>query len=300
MKKLIAILGPTASGKTTLAIKTALALNAEIVSCDSRQFFKELSIGTAKPTAQELAKAPHHFIGHKSIHDTYTAGMFEKDAIEKITALHQESDYAIMVGGSGMYARAVFNGIDDIPSDETIRANIIQHYEQTGIEYLQKELQERDPAYMVNADTQNPQRLMRALEVCLVSGKPYSSFRSGQAKERNFSIHKFVLNWDRDTLYKRINARVDYMMAQGLLEEALSMRPHKHLNSLNTVGYKELFEYLDGQCTLEEAVDAIKQNTRRFAKRQLTWFKKEEDAVWLDADGRELEDIVGEVLAFIK
>lgn len=296
MKKLIAILGPTASGKTTLAIETALALNAEIVSCDSRQFFKELNIGTAKPAPKELAQAPHHFIGHKSIHDNYTAGMFENNAIEKITALHEDSDYAIMVGGSGMYARAVFNGIDDIPSDEGIRDSIIKSYEQEGIAYLKQALNEKDPAYMAQADTQNPQRLMRALEVCLVSGKPYSSYRSGQAKQRDFSIHKFVLNWGRDTLYKRINERVDYMMTQGLLEEALAMRPHKHLNSLKTVGYKELFEYLDGQCTLEEAVDAIKQNTRRFAKRQLTWFKKEEDAVWLDAGGKEMEELVGEVL----
>lgn len=296
MKKLIAILGPTASGKTTLAIETAKALKAEIISCDSRQFFKELNIGTAKPTARELEQAPHHFIGHISIQDTYTAGMFEKDAIDKIAELHTKEDHAIMVGGSGMYARAVFNGIDDIPSDDDIRSSIIQHYEKEGIKYLQKELQERDPTYLVSADTQNPQRLMRALEVCMVSGKPYSSFRSGTAKERPFQIHKLVLNWDRETLYNRINTRVDYMMTQGLLEEALAMRPYKHLNSLNTVGYKELFEYLDGQCTLEDAVEAIKQNTRRFAKRQLTWFKKEEDAVWLDADGKEMETLTQEVL----
>lgn len=298
MKKLIAILGPTASGKTTLAIETAKALKAEIISCDSRQFFKELNIGTAKPTMQELEQAPHHFIGHISIQDTYTAGMFEKDAIDKIAELHRKEDHAIMVGGSGMYARAVFNGIDDIPSDDDIRNSIIQHYEKEGIEYLQKELQELDPTYLANADTQNPQRLMRALEVCMVSGKPYSSFRSGTAKERPFQIHKFVLNWDRETLYKRINTRVDYMMSQGLLEEALAMRPYKNLNSLNTVGYKELFEYLDGQCTLEDAVDTIKQNTRRFAKRQLTWFKKEEDAIWLDVDDMPMEELVGAVLRY--
>ncbi len=280
---LISILGQTASGKTALAVKLAKYYNTEVISCDSRQFFKEMSIGTAKPSIKEMDGIPHHFVNHISITDHYTAGKFEEDAIQQLETIFTRASTAIMVGGSGMYAQAVIHGIDDIPSDEAIRTQLNERLQNEGIESLQKELLELDPVFYNKVDQDNPQRVIRALEVCLASGKPYSDLRSGQ-KERVFQNINFAIDWDREALYERINLRVDQMVSDGLLEEAKTLYPKRDLNALQTVGYKELFAHFDGQCTLDEAIESIKQNTRRFAKRQKTWFKKMEDVHWIKPD----------------
>lgn len=277
---LIVIVGPTAIGKTSLSIKLAKHYICPILSADSRQFFKEIAIGTAKPTPEEMDGVPHHFIDSLSIHDEYNVGKFEDDAITLLVKIYEQKDVAILVGGSGLYVDAACKGIDDIPKDEAIRNQLIDELNSSGIEALQLELKQRDPRHYENINIHNPQRLIRALEVCRLTGKTYTSFRKDQAKDRPFKIHKIGLNTDREIVYANINKRVDMMMKNGLLEEVRSVHQFKHLNSLNTVGYKELFQYLDRKISLDEAVELIKKNTRNFAKRQLTWFKKDKSTKW--------------------
>jgi tRNA dimethylallyltransferase len=284
-KTLIVIAGPTAIGKTALAIQIAQHYQTEIISADSRQFFKEMSIGTAKPNTQELAAAPHHFINSHSITEEVSVGTYEKEAIHKIEPLFQKHDVLVMVGGSGLYVNAVLYGFDEIPkADESIREKLNQQFIKEGIESLQKQLLELDPTYYKEVDIRNPQRVIRALEVCMCSGKPYSSFRKTENKARNFEVTLIGLDVEREKLYERINQRVDLMMEEGLLEEVKSLQEHQHLNALKTVGYTELFKYLNNECSLPEAVEKIKQNTRNFAKRQLTWFRKNEELIWFEPD----------------
>jgi tRNA dimethylallyltransferase len=281
-KHLIVIVGPTAIGKTAFSIQLAQLFHTEIISADSRQFYKEMSIGTAKPSAEELSQAPHHFIGNISIHDVYSAGKFEQDALAIIEEKFNTHDVLIMVGGSGLYINVVCNGIDDIPSDENIKNALILQHKNEGLEPLLQQLKQLDETYYNQVDKSNPSRIIRALEVCLVSGKPYSSFRENTKKERPFNIIKIGLDGAREDIYNNIHQRVDIMMENGLLDEVKTLHPYKHLNALQTVGYSELFDYLDQKVSLDEAVQLIKQNTRRYAKRQLTWFKKDEDVKWFD------------------
>ena len=282
-KFLIVVIGPTAIGKTALSIKIAQHFHCEILSCDSRQFFKEMTIGTAVPSEEELAAAPHHFIHNKSIFENYTVGEFEKEAIAKLDFLFETNDFAVLVGGSGLYVDAILKGFDDFPEiDLSVRNSIKENYEEQGISYLQDELQKRDPEYFSAVAKENPQRLMRALEVCIGTGKPYSSFLNQKKNHRNFTPIIIGLEAEREIIYDRINQRVDIMMQSGLLAEAERLYPHKNLNALQTVGYRELFEYLDSNFTLDFAISEIKKNTRRFAKRQLTWFKRNENAKWFD------------------
>lgn len=302
MKNLITIIGPTAIGKTALSIKLANHFNCEIISCDSRQFFKEMEIGTAVPSKEELGSAPHHFIQNKSIFENYSVGDFEREAIAKLDELFQTNDYAILVGGSGLYVNAILKGFDTFPAiDSSVRAEIISNYEQFGIEYLQKKLEELDKNYFdtitkENPQTlQNPQRLMRFVEVCIGSGKPYSSFLNQNTTIRNFTPIIIGLEAERQEMYDRINLRVDSMIQSGLLEEAEKLYPNKDLNALQTVGYRELFSYFDGDFTLDFAIEEIKKNTRRFAKRQLTWFKRTENAKWFD-----YKTDISEIIQFIK
>ncbi|WP_026715472.1 tRNA (adenosine(37)-N6)-dimethylallyltransferase MiaA [Flavobacterium daejeonense] len=289
MKHLITIVGPTAIGKTALSIQLANHFNCEIVSCDSRQFFKEMTIGTAVPNAGELAAATHHFIQNKSIFENYTVGNYEKEAISKIESLFQHNDYVILVGGSGLYVNAVLKGFDHFPDiDSAIREEVTANYEKLGLNHLQEQLQKLDPDYfekITNENPQtllNPQRMIRFVEVCLGTGKPYSSFLNQKKNERNFTPILIGLEADREMMYNRINLRVDIMMNEGLLKEAENLYPHKALNALQTVGYRELFAYFDEEFTLEFAIEEIKKNTRRFAKRQLTWFKRDENTKWFD------------------
>lgn len=275
-KHLIIIAGPTAVGKTALAVDLAKHFACPVISADSRQFFKEMSIGTARPTAEEMQGVPHEFVNHISIHETYSAGQYERDAMARIEALFRTHNELILVGGSGLYINAILNGVDEFEEiSAEIREQLQAGYSEKGIAYLRDLLQERDPAYYAQVDLNNPQRLIRALEVCLHTGKPYSSFRKKEKKERFFEAIPILINTEREVLYDRINRRVDQMMAGGLLNEVKALYPHKQLNALNTVGYKELFDFLDGKCSLQEAVAMIKQNTRRYAKRQLTWFNNQ-------------------------
>ncbi len=289
MKYLITIVGPTAIGKTALSIKLANHYNSEIISCDSRQFFKEMTIGTAVPNKEELASATHHFIQNKSIFDHYTVGDFEKEALLKIEELFQTNDYVILVGGSGLYADAILKGFDEFPAiDSSIRENVNLNYENLGIEYLQQQLETLDPVYfekitIENPQTlQNPQRMMRFVEVCQGTGKSYSSFLNQKKNNRNFTPIIIGLEADRNVIYDRINQRVDMMLNEGLLAESQDLYKHKELNALQTVGYRELFSYFDGEFTLPFAIEEIKKNTRRFSKRQLTWFKRNENTKWFD------------------
>ncbi len=280
-KKLIILLGPTGVGKTELSLQMAEELGTEIISCDSRQMYREMKIGTAAPTEEELKRVPHHFIGHLSIHDYYSCGRFEIDALAKCNKLFQSHDTVIMTGGSMLYIDAVCKGIDDIPNiDEELRQSLLERYQNEGIENIRQELKILDPDYYKIVDLQNHKRIIHALEVCIQSGKPYSSFRSESVKKRPFTIEKIGLNRPREVLYDRINKRVDIMMENGLLEEAKSLYPFKGLNALNTVGYKELFNYFDGIWTLDFAIQMIKQNSRRYAKKQLTWFNRDSEITW--------------------
>lgn len=284
-KTLIIILGPTASGKTELAVRVAKWLGTEIISADSRQFYRELSIGTAKPDAKQLSAVKHHFIGHISITEVYNISRFEQDAIRTLEKLFESHKEVVMTGGSGLYIDAVCNGIDEQPEhDPAIRHLLKEGYGVKGIAFLQEELLSLDPEYYKEVDRSNPNRLIRALEVCMMTGKPYSSYRKGQRKQRNFRIVKFGISLSRGELLERINLRVDKMMESGLVEEARASYSFRHLNALNTVGYKEIFEFLDGKCTLEEAVERIRINTRRYAKRQMTWFRKDPDIIWIDPE----------------
>jgi tRNA dimethylallyltransferase len=282
-KYLITVIGPTAIGKTALAIEIAQHFKCGIISADSRQFFNEMSIGTAVPSKEELEASKHHFIQNISIFDEYTVGDFERDAITKLDELYITNDFAVMVGGSGLYIDAVLKGFDDFPDiDPSVRAELVANYEQQGLEYLQQELEKLDPVHYEKVAKENPQRLMRALEVSIGSGKPYSSFLNQKKNTRNFTPIVIGLEADRELMYNRINQRVDIMAANGLVEEAKALYPHKKLNALQTVGYRELFSYFDGDCTLDFALEEIKKNTRRFAKRQMTWFKRNEAATWFD------------------
>ena len=280
-KKLIILLGPTGVGKTELSLQMAEELKTEIISCDSRQMYREMKIGTAAPTEKELKRVPHHFIGHLSIHDYYSCGRFEIDALAKCNELFQKHDTVIMTGGSMLYIDAVCKGIDDIPNiDEELRQSLLERYQNEGIENIRQELKILDPDYYKIVDLQNHKRIIHALEVCIQSGKTYSSFRSETKKELPFIIEKIGLNRPREILYNRINERVDIMMENGLLEEARNLYPFKGLNALNTVGYKELFNYFDGTWTLDFAIQMIKQNSRRYAKKQLTWFNRDPEIAW--------------------
>ena len=286
---LITIIGPTAIGKTALSIQLAQYFNCDIISCDSRQFYKETSIGTAVPSKEELAAAKHHFIQNKSILDNYNVGDFERDAIEKLDELFQENNVQIMVGGSGLYVNAVLNGFDDFPSiDESIRTQLNNNFNEKGLDYLVETLKDLDLDYYNfiaenNPQTfKNPQRMKRFVEVCIGTGKPYSSFLKKKSNTRNFTPIIIGLEADREVMYSRIEQRVDIMMNEGLLKEVESVFIHKNLNALQTVGYRELFDYLDNKTTLDTAIEEIKKNTRRFAKRQLTWFKRTENAMWFD------------------
>lgn len=282
-KFLITIVGPTAIGKTAMAIQLAQYYNCEIISADSRQFFKEMAIGTAVPSTEELNAAPHHFIQNISIFDDYTVGDFERDAMAKLNKLFTMNDYVVMVGGSGLYIDAVLKGFDDFPDiDPQVREEIKARYEIEGIEYLQTELQQLDPVHYEKVAKENPQRMMRALEVCIGSGRPYSSFLNIKKNSRPFIPIIIGLEAERQLMYDRINQRVDIMVKQGLLEEAKALYPNKALNALQTVGYRELFTYFDGEWTLDFAIEEMKKNTRRFAKRQMTWFRRTEGTKWFD------------------
>lgn len=289
MKYLITIVGPTAIGKTALSIALAQHFKCEIISCDSRQFFKEMTIGTAVPNQDELNSAKHHFIQNKSIFENYTVGDYEKEALLKLEELYQNNDFAILIGGSGLYVDAVLKGFDEFPEiDSQVRFEVNSNYEKLGIEYLQEQLKHMDPDYyqkitVENPQTlQNPQRMMRFVEVCIGTQKPYSSFLNQKKNNRNFTPVLIGLEADREIIYKRINQRVDIMMSEGLLEEAEALYPNKALNALQTVGYRELFSYFDGEFKLDFAIEEIKKNTRRFSKRQLTWFKRNENTKWFD------------------
>lgn len=285
MKTLIVILGPTAVGKTSTSINIAQHFNTEIISADSRQIFKELTIGTASPTQNELLTVQHHFIKTQTIHDYYSASLYEKQAIVKIEELHQKHDYVVLTGGSMMYIDAVCNGIDDIPDvDPNIRKQTIDEYKKFGLQHIQEELQKVDPDYFEKTDKANAKRILHALEVYRTTGKPFSSFHTNQNKKRDFNIVKIGLNYERAYLYKRIDKRVDLMIEEGLVEEAQSVYVHRDLNSLNTVGYKELFSYFDGDISLEKAIELIKRNSRRYAKKQLTWFRKDETIEWFEPE----------------
>lgn len=288
-KHLIVIVGPTAIGKTALSIELSQHFNCEIVSCDSRQFFKEMTIGTAVPSEIELSQAKHHFIQNKSIHENYTVGDFEKEAISTLKKLFESNDYAILVGGSGLYVDAILNGLDTFPAiDVKIRETLELDFDNYGIEFLQKKLQQLDPEYytklsLENPQTlQNPQRIKRFLEVCIGTGKPYASFLNKHKNQRTFTPILIGLEADRKIIYDRINQRVNQMMQQGLLEEAQNLIEFKDKNALQTVGYRELFSYFDNEITLDFAIEDIKKNTRRFSKRQLTWFKKVENVSWFN------------------
>lgn len=282
-KYLITVVGPTAIGKTALAIQLAQHFNCEILSADSRQFFKEMSIGTAVPDKEELEAAQHHFIQNISIKDSYTVGDFERDAVNKLEQLYTNNNFAVVVGGSGLYIDAVLKGFDDFPEvSPEVRQELVMQYELNGISYLQEELKQRDPEHYQNVAKENPQRLMRALEVCIASGKPYSSFLNIKKNSRPFIPIVIGLMADRQLMYDRINERVDIMIANGLIEEAKALYPYKNLNALQTVGYRELFNHFDGEYTLDFAIEEIKKNTRRFAKRQMTWFKRNDAVQWFD------------------
>lgn len=282
---LIVVCGPTASGKTKLALQLAQHFSAEVISADSRQVYKELKIGSAPPSEAELNEVKHHFIASRNLDEDYNAGAFEKDVLTLLDKLFQVNKYAILVGGSGLYIDAVCNGFDKVPSSfPELRKQLQDLYEAEGIEPLQQKLKELDPAYYAKIDLSNPQRLMRALEVCMGTGKPYSLLREGKKNTRDFRIIKIGLELPRDVLYKRIDARVDEMMKAGLLEEAKNLISKKELNALQTVGYKELFDFFETTTTLEEAIDLIKRNSRRYAKRQMTWFRRDKEIQWFGPD----------------
>ncbi len=301
MNYLITIIGPTAIGKTSLSIALAQQFRCDIISCDSRQFYKEMKIGTAVPSEEELAAAPHHFIQNKSIFDNYTVGDFEIEAIAKLDHLFKKNNVQIMVGGSGLYVDAILKGFDNFPEVEnSVREKINTDCEELGLEYLQQKLKELDPDFyqkitLENPQTlQNPQRMKRFVEVCIGTGKPYSSFLNQKKNERNFTPIIIGLEAERAIMYNRINQRVDSMITEGLVEEVEHLFPNKDLNALQTVGYRELFDYYKKKISFDFAIEEIKKNTRRFSKRQLTWFKRTENAKWFDylSDKKEIIDYI--------
>lgn len=290
-KTLIVIVGPTAIGKTALSIQLAQFYKTEIISADSRQFFEEMNIGTAKPSEEELVAAPHHFINSHSVKTLFSVGDFEVEALKRIDQLFLKNDVVIMVGGSGLYIDAVCKGLDELPEiDLNIREQLNQQLANDGIEVIKNQLQQLDPAYFDKVDQSNPQRMIRGLEVVLSSGQKLSSFLTAQKKERPFNIIKIGLNTDRSLLYDSINHRVDLMMDAGLLAEVKNLQTYRKYNALNTVGYSELFDFIDGKTDLNFAVAMIKQNTRRFAKRQLTWFRRDENIAWFEPN--QVEEII--------
>lgn len=284
MNSLIVIAGPTASGKTAAAIEVARHFDTVVVSADSRQFYREMSIGTAKPNAEELAAAKHYFIDTLSIAENYTAGDYEKQCLDLLKELFKTHPVVLLAGGSGLFIKAACEGFDEFPDvDPQIRERLNSELEANGIAYLQEKLKTADTDYYAQVDIGNPQRVIRALEIFESTGKPYSTFRKSTINKRPFRILKFGLDMPREALYNRINQRVDIMVKQGLIDEVKSLLPYRHLNALNTVGYSELFDYFDGKADLNSALELVKQNTRRFAKRQMTWFRKDKDILWVDA-----------------
>ena len=294
-KTLFVLIGPTGVGKTDLSLHIAKTLGCDIVSADSRQMYADLKIGTASPTPEQLAQIPHHFVGNLSLTDYYSAARYEEEAINCITQLFNSCDYALLTGGSMMYVDAVCKGIDDIPTvDAETRAFMMERYEQEGLDPLCAELRLLDPEYYHTVDLKNPKRVIHALEICHMTGRTYTSYRTQSCKKRPFRIVKIGLRREREELYERINHRVDMMMEEGLLEEVKSVRPYRHMNSLNTVGYKELFMYLDGEWTLDFAIEKIKQNSRIYSRKQMTWFKRDTDIQWFHPDE------VDKIMAFVE
>ena len=299
-KFLITIVGATAIGKTALSIKLAQHFNTEIISCDSRQFYKEMSIGTAVPTSEELANAPHHFIQDRSIFDDYSVGSFEKDALKKLQELFKIKNVVVMVGGSGLYVNAVLEGLDYFPEiSSTIRTDLNKQLKNGELKLLQNKLKELDIESYNSIEIENPHRLVRALEICIGTGKPYSSFKNKMKAKRNFIPIKIGLTADREVMYSRINQRVDRMVEEGLISEAQKLFKYKSLNALQTVGYRELFQYFEGNCSLDFAIEEIKKNTRRFAKRQVTWNKKDTTIYWFDFQTATSE-IISKIESFIQ
>lgn len=293
-KRLVVIVGPTGCGKTDLSIRLARYFCAPIISTDSRQFYRGLAIGTAQPTADELAQAEHHFIASHALTDEINCGRYEVMALERLEQLFAEHDTVIAVGGSGLYVKALCEGMDDLPeADEALRAELMQQLETEGLASLCAELERLDPVYYAEVDRQNPARVLRAVEVCRQTGKPYSSLRTGSRRERPFRIVKIGVDLPREELYGRIDRRVELMMEAGLEAEARAVYPYRRLNSLQTVGYKELFAYFDGAISREEAVALIQRNSRRYAKRQLTWFRRDEAVHWFRPD--EIKRIIQQV-----
>lgn len=294
-KTLFILLGPTGVGKTDLSIQIAKNLNTEIVSCDSRQFFKEMPIGTAAPTKEQLEMVKHHFIGNLSIFDYYSCGKFEMDALNKFDELFNNHNEIVMTGGSMLYIDAVCKGIDDLPDvDQELRDSLNARYAHEGIEGIRAELKILDPEYYQKIDPKNYKRIIHAVEICLTAGKPYSEIRKENNKERNFDIVKIGLRRDRDELYDRINKRVEIMIQDGLEEEARALYPHKELNALNTVGYKEMFTYFDGEWNLDRAIEMIQQNSRHYAKKQMSWFNRDQEISWFHPSQEK------EIMNFIK
>lgn len=294
-KHLVVITGPTGIGKTSAGIKIAEHLNTEIVSSDSRQIFKELNIGTAVPSKEELLAIPHHFIHSHSIYDNYNASRYEQEALSLLEKLFEKHQVVLMVGGSMLYIDAICKGIDQMPdADPELRENLKTQLKTEGLESLRRQLQKLDPAYYRKVDLKNPARIIHALEISLMTGKPYSSFRSNPQKKRPFSIIKIALDCNRQELHNSINKRVDKMVEAGLEKEARSFYSQKHLNSLNTVGYREFFAYFDGEISKEKAIELIKRNSRRYARKQLTWFRKDQEMNWFDPNQ------VDEIIAFIE
>ncbi len=292
MKKLIVLTGPTAVGKTELSLSLAESLGSFIISCDSRQIYKELSIGTASPTPDQLARVKHFFVGTRSIHDYYSAAKFETDVLELLnTHPYNNTETVVMTGGSMMYIDAVCNGIDDMPDvDQELRKDLYSQFEEEGLDSILAQLKILDPEYYQKVDLKNHKRVIHALEICLMTGKPYSSFRKQTPKQRPFEITKICLDRDRKELYERIDKRVIKMIDDGLEQEARALYPYRHLNALNTVGYKEMFSYIDGEITLDQAITQIQNNTHKYARKQLTWFRKDKSYKWINADIKKISD----------
>ncbi len=291
-KTVIIVCGPTATGKTSVAIELAKKFETEIISADSRQCFKELNIGVARPSEMELQAVKHYFIASHSIHDPVNAGSFEQYALKKVNEIFQVHNIAIMVGGTGLYIKACCEGMDEMPGvPAEVRRSIVMNYEKNGLEWLQRETQKKDPAFYKTGEIQNPQRLMRALEVAEATGQSILEFRKGKAVQRDFNIVKIGMELPKEELHRNINTRVDGMIEAGLVEEVKRLLPYKKLNALQTVGYAEIFGYLGGKTSLKEAIELIKTNTRQYAKRQVTWFKKDKDISWIDARAIDLSDL---------
>ena len=301
MKKVLLLLGPTGVGKTDLCLKVAKHFQTQIISADSRQVYRDLKIGTAAPTPQQLEAAKHHLVAMLNVEDYYSASEFEQDALRIIDEIHAENDLAIVTGGSMMYIDAIWKGLDNIPTiDEELRKEVYETYDREGLESIQRRLKLLDPIFYDQVDLKNHKRVIHALEVCLMTGKPYSDLRTNSRKARPFQIIKVGLMRDRENLYERINARVDNMIESGLVEEAEKFYSRKHLNSLNTVGYKEIFNYLDGEWVLDFAIEKIKQNTRIYSRKQMTWFKRDDEISWINLSTSTEEEAINKITSIIQ